>query len=141
MIVLDSDILSLMLWQGAIPSALDRRLSEVSARDVTTTIANFEEQMRGWMKALKAAKTVNEEIHAYQLMNRHLRMYAKLVVLDFNEVAASHYQQLRKQFRRLGMFDLKIAAIAIANHATLVTRNLGDFRQITGLNAEDWTKE
>jgi tRNA(fMet)-specific endonuclease VapC len=35
--------------------------------------------------------------------------------------------------------DLKIAAIAIANNATLLTRNMSDFSQIKELSAEDWT--
>jgi tRNA(fMet)-specific endonuclease VapC len=35
--------------------------------------------------------------------------------------------------------DLKIAAIALANDATLLTRNLSDFRKIPGLRIEDWT--
>lgn len=35
--------------------------------------------------------------------------------------------------------DLKIAAIAIANNAILLTRNLKDFGQIEELQAEDWT--
>ena len=35
--------------------------------------------------------------------------------------------------------DLKIAAIVLANDATLLTRNLGDFRKVPDLKAEDWT--
>lgn len=37
--------------------------------------------------------------------------------------------------------DLKIAAIAIANKALLLTRNLRDFGQITELETEDWIRE
>ncbi len=35
--------------------------------------------------------------------------------------------------------DLKIAAITIVNKAKLLTRNLSDFGQISGLSIEDWT--
>jgi len=35
--------------------------------------------------------------------------------------------------------DLKIAAIVLANGATLLTRNLADFSGIRGLAVEDWT--
>jgi tRNA(fMet)-specific endonuclease VapC len=36
--------------------------------------------------------------------------------------------------------DLKIAAIAIANQSTLLTRNIKDFSQISNLSIEDWTQ-
>ena len=34
--------------------------------------------------------------------------------------------------------DLKIAAIAMANNATLLARNLKDFGKIPTLQVEDW---
>ena len=34
--------------------------------------------------------------------------------------------------------DLLIAIIALANHGTLVTRNLKDFRLVPGLQVENW---
>ena len=34
--------------------------------------------------------------------------------------------------------DLKIAAIVIANEASLLSRNLMDFSKIPGLKVEDW---
>jgi tRNA(fMet)-specific endonuclease VapC len=40
---------------------------------------------------------------------------------------------------RLGTMDLKIAAIARANDATLLTRNTTDFQKVPGLRFEDWS--
>jgi tRNA(fMet)-specific endonuclease VapC len=141
MIVLDSDILSLMLWKGATPSVLDQRLAQVPEHGLVTTIVNYEEQVRGWMSVIARARKMAEEIEAYRRLHGQLNLYRRVVVLDFDEVAATHFQHLRKQFRRLQASDLKAASIALANQATLVTRNLRDFRQIPGLTVEDWTKE
>jgi tRNA(fMet)-specific endonuclease VapC len=51
------------------------------------------------------------------------------------------FQRLRSQRIRIGSFDLKIAAIAIAHDATLLSRNLAVFRKVPGLKVEDWTVE
>ena len=34
--------------------------------------------------------------------------------------------------------DLKIAAIAVAEDATLLSANVSDFQQVPGLRVEDW---
>jgi tRNA(fMet)-specific endonuclease VapC len=36
--------------------------------------------------------------------------------------------------------DLRIAAVAVAHDATLLSRNLSDFSKVPGLRAEDWTE-
>jgi tRNA(fMet)-specific endonuclease VapC len=39
----------------------------------------------------------------------------------------------------VGRMDLRIGAIALEHGATVVTRNLRDFRRIPNLTAEDWS--
>jgi predicted nucleic acid-binding protein len=53
--------------------------------------------------------------------------------------AATVFDQLRqnKKLKKIGRGDLLIAAITLANRATLVTRNLKDFRQVPGLQVEN----
>jgi tRNA(fMet)-specific endonuclease VapC len=46
--------------------------------------------------------------------------------------------RLRTARIRIGTQDLKIASIALADNATLLSANLVDFRQVPGLDVEDW---
>ena len=63
-----------------------------------------------------------------------------LSILPYTEDAATQFEALRKQHRRLSSPDLKIAAITLVNDAILLTQNERDFCNITGLNMEDWTR-
>jgi tRNA(fMet)-specific endonuclease VapC len=45
---------------------------------------------------------------------------------------------LRKELRRVGAMDLKIAAICLVHDAVLLTRNLVDFSKVPGLRVENW---
>lgn len=142
MVVLDTDILSLIEWsESATSQVLRNRFAQHPPAEITTTIISFEEQMRGWTKYLEhKAKKIAQEIEAYRRMRRQLALYGTLRVLDFDEVAAVRYQNLKKAFPRHKRCDLKIASITLVHSATLVTRNLQDFLPIPGLHAEDWTQ-
>ncbi len=66
MIVLDTDCLTFLKYEEA--PAAQHIHAELKQRDeaVTTTIVSFEEQMRGWMAYLKKAKTLAEQVTAYE---------------------------------------------------------------------------
>lgn len=61
-------------------------------------------------------------------------------MLPINTAAATRFDVLRAQpkLRKIGRADLLIASIALAHGATLVIRNLRHFRQIPGLNTDNW---
>ena len=61
-------------------------------------------------------------------------------VIPIDDAAADEFDRMRqnKKLKKIGRADLLIAAIALANRATLVTRNLKDFRQVPGLRVENW---
>jgi tRNA(fMet)-specific endonuclease VapC len=46
--------------------------------------------------------------------------------------------ELNKKGTQIGVYDLQIAAIAIANNLVLVTHNVGEFSRVEGLKYEDW---
>ena len=62
---------------------------------------------------------------------------SEIPVLPFDQPAAETYARL--PFRR-GSFDRLIAAHALALDLPLVSRNLADFADLSGLQVEDWTK-
>ena len=49
-------------------------------------------------------------------------------------------QNLQSNKIRIGTMVLKIASIAIANQAILVSRNIKDFEQVPDLTVQDWTR-
>jgi tRNA(fMet)-specific endonuclease VapC len=143
MVLLDSDHLSVLAWQDS-PAAvrLRARLERHPPEELGTTIINFEEQMRGWMSFLAKARKIKEQIEAYRRLSEQLRLFRSIpLIAEFDEHAAIELQRLKKEHPRLGAMDLKIAAIALARGATLLSRNQRDFRPIVGLALEDWTKE
>jgi tRNA(fMet)-specific endonuclease VapC len=69
-----------------------------------------------------------------------LQHMTRFRVVLFDAVAAAEFDQLRqtKGLKKIGRGDLLIASIALANKATLVTRNLKDYRKVPGLQLENW---
>jgi tRNA(fMet)-specific endonuclease VapC len=140
MFILDTDHLSILEWGGTESLRLQERLAGQPPEEVATTIINFEEQMRGWLAYVARARSLPQQVEAYHRLRRHLDNYRLIPVLDFDERAAAELARLQKGRVRIGTMDLKIAAIALAQGATLLTRNLADFAQVPGLEIEDWTQ-
>lgn len=141
MIILDTDCMSLLQREKILDSSrLRQNLDKFLAEHICTTIISFEEQMRGWLSFVARAKTTDEMIFAYDRLHRSLGNYRTATVLDFDEKAAQEFKSLKSQKIRIGTMDLRIAAIAIANNAILVSRNLRDFEQVPYLTVKDWTK-
>jgi tRNA(fMet)-specific endonuclease VapC len=140
MYILDTDVLTLLEEpEGLAARRLQSKLASVPENQVATTIISYEEQTRGWFALLAKAKTMTAQIGVYRRLNRHLENYRALAVLDFDERAAVEFQQLRAMKLKVGTMDLKIAAVALASSATLLTRNASDFRRIPNLVFQDWT--
>jgi tRNA(fMet)-specific endonuclease VapC len=61
-------------------------------------------------------------------------------VLPFDGDVSARFQEMKARRLRVGTMDLKVAAVALANNALFVSRNLSDFRRVPGLRVEDWTQ-
>ena len=91
------------------------------------------------MAYIARAKSMAQQVRAYQRLRRHLENYRQIPVLEFDEAAADEFQHLRRARIRIGTMDMKIAAIVLSHDATLLSRNLADFSKFPGLKVEDWT--
>ncbi len=140
MYIFDTDHLSFIQRNGQEGKQILARLATINEPTVAVTIVTYEEQVRGRLNFLSKAKTLNEQIFAYQGLQQLVLDYQSIVIIPFDRAAALEHQRLRKAYPRLGNMDLKIAAISLINNATLLTRNKSDFGQIVELQIDDWSK-
>jgi tRNA(fMet)-specific endonuclease VapC len=132
--VFDTDHLSLY---GRSHPLLIAKLNS-SQISLVTTAVNAEEQVRGRLAQVSAAKDGSQLI-AYQLFIETLALLSDFQILPYSEQSYKIYQSLKTQKIRVGTQDLKIASIAMSCSAILLTRNLQDFEKIPGLIIENWS--
>ena len=117
----------------------ERGLGELSADEVVAvSIISVEEQMRGWLAAVAKERRAKRQITAYRELANLFDFFAEFTSSLFDEPAADKFDELRSAKLRLGTMDLKIAAIALVNQATLVPGNRQDFDRVPGLRVENW---
>jgi tRNA(fMet)-specific endonuclease VapC len=139
-LVLDTDVLTIAQY-GSGP--LFERLSaglRAANEAPAATIISFEEQLRGWLAQIARSRRAEQQLAAYRRLQQLLTDFREYEVLPFTPSAYSRFESLRREHRRLGTMDLKIAAIILEQDATLVTRNTSDFAAIRGLRVVDLIK-
>ena len=142
MLVLDSNHLRVLRIPGPKGDQLKAKLI-ADGRDVVTTIINVHEGVKGYFHEINEAKTGLARVAPYANLQGLLEYYSKWIILPFDEAAARQFDDLKKNrnLRRVGAWDLQIAAIALCYGATVLTQNIKDFQDIPGLNVEDWLLE
>jgi tRNA(fMet)-specific endonuclease VapC len=138
MYVLDTDTLSLV-FQGH--PRVAARHSTVPTSEIAIAVVTRIETLQGRFDFLLKAASSVELLRAQQLLNRTEELLTTVpAILPIDASAATEFDRLRpnKKLKKIGRRDLLIAAITLANRATLVTRNLKHFRQVPGLQVENW---
>ena len=115
------------------------RVQSAGSAQVAVSIITVEEQMRGWLAAIRATTTPQARVIAYQRLRMAVEYFASFAVIDYTTKVEVLVSDMRKQGIRIGTQDLRIAAIAIVHGTILVTRNVRDFAQVPGLVIEDWS--
>jgi tRNA(fMet)-specific endonuclease VapC len=138
-IILDTDHITVLRYvEHPRCTALEGRLQSVAGEVVATTVITLEEQMRGWLAEVSRARDVHKQTVAYENLVKLFDFFSGWQIVLFDAHAASEFERLRKQRIRIGTPDLKIASIALAQGALLLSANLRDFRRVPGLRVESW---
>ncbi len=136
MTLLDTDTVSLLLAGN--PKVLGRlRRAE---EDLAITVITKVEILQGRFDSLLKARDGDQLQRAQLWLERTEANLDHWAVVRVNAAAAIEFDRLRqlKTVRKVGRADMLIASIALAHRATLVTRNLRDFRLISGLILDNW---
>jgi tRNA(fMet)-specific endonuclease VapC len=139
MIVLDTDHLSVLFFEEhSQRERLSHRLLAAVDDDVSATVVSLEEQMRGWLNAVKQRADVADQVFVYPRLVQLVDFYSHWAILEFDQQKAEIFKSLRQRKVRIGTADLKIASIALAHDALLLSANLVHFQKVPGLKVEDW---
>ena len=118
-----------------------QRAKTIGGSNISVTTVTLEEQFRGRLAAISRVATQPEKLAiAYKNLRKTLVYFCNVNLLDFDDAAYNCYQNLRQQKIKIGTQDLRIASVALANEAIVVTRNNKDFSKVPNLSLEDWTQ-
>lgn len=133
--VLDTDHLS--LYGRNHPKLITRLIA--AQVQLTTTVINVEEQLRGRLAQVAQAKNGLSRSVAYQRLVETMMLLSDFQILPYDEKSHEIYENFKLQRLRIGTQDLRIASIVIAHKAILLTRNLQDFEKVPNLITENWS--
>jgi tRNA(fMet)-specific endonuclease VapC len=138
-ILLDTNHLTVLKYpEDARHEGLLAKLETSTDQHFAIPVIVVEEQLRGWLAVIHGATKADKLIGAYSRLASLIRFLSSWEIADFDEEAAAHADRLRSNGVRIGTMDLRIAAIALARDATLVTANLNDFSRVPELKVENW---
>jgi tRNA(fMet)-specific endonuclease VapC len=137
MFVLDTNHVSELTYRTAAGLRLLQKL-EAADQDAAVTAITVEESLRGWLAEIRRRTDPRTQIAAYQRLIRQVEVFASWLVLPWDDDAADRFDSLKSLRQQVGTQDLKIACICLAHDATLLTRNLADFKPVPGLRVENW---
>lgn len=136
--LLDNDVLSLHLKGDPATRA---RVAAIPSGQLFVPIVAIEETLRGWLNLIKLADAGKAKVPietAYERLRQAVSDLSAYQTLNYTSAAHEHYLRLKSQKLRVGTRDLRIASIALAHDATLVTRNRRDFDIVPSLQLEVW---
>lgn len=139
MTAFDTDVLTDIAKR--VPEVLTRAAAvPPDERFVPVVVA--EEVLRGQLASVRSAQSGRGRItieQAYAYLEETLRALKVVQMLSYTNVAEALFVAWRTAKIKVGVQDLRIAAICMSHGAKLVTRNARDYGLVPGLNLEVWT--
>lgn len=137
--LLDTDHISVLLRRaGDAHDRLCDRMDRHDEDDFALSVVSLHEQIMG-CNAFIARSRSADVLRDYDLIQELLGLYCPAQLLPFDAAAQSEFERLRSQRIRIGTMDLRIAAAAVVENLTVLTRNTTDFLKVPGVVVEDWT--
>ena len=135
--ILDTDTLS-RLHAGEV--RIQEHKERFDPAEVVTTVITRIEILRGRFEFVLKATDGAQLRKAQDWLRRSEELLSRIAIVPLDATAADQFDNLRqnKKLKKIGRADLLIAAVTLAHGATLVTRNLKHFRQVPGLQVENW---
>ncbi len=135
--ILDTDHVSLILCQHPLV------VGKAAQYSFSITIITVQELFNGWVGRINDPDQINRLPELYSKFWTTIKYLQTVEILNFTPEADALLRQLLKTHQPLRkkrlQKDLRIAAIALSQNATVVTRNQRDFGQVPGLSIVDWT--
>ncbi len=138
MYIFDTDTYSNYLRGNAF---IRQRVSQVPRGSVYLCAITPEEMLRGrldYINQLRSQQPFRLPV-AYDLLLDVVRDLNRAFILRYDNEASRIFHDFPASVKRAGSQDCRIAAVALANHFTVVTSNTTHFAKI-GVACEDWNR-
>jgi tRNA(fMet)-specific endonuclease VapC len=130
--MLDTNICIYIIKQK--PQNVIRRFREAKISEIGVSSITLSELEYGVMKSTKPEQN---RMALAQFM-------APIEIPAYDDAAAQHYGEIRDYLGRqgtpIGSLDMLIAAHALSLNAVLITNNEREFKKVSNLKIENWTK-
>ena len=137
MLVLDTDHLTALGYDSPPGHRLLARLSTAD-QEVVTSAVNVDEQLTGLLAAVHQHKDPAHQMLPYAELVERMEFLTGFTILPWDNEGITLFREMKARKVATGTMDLKIGCVALAHDATVLTRNLVDFRRIPGLRVENW---
>lgn len=131
--LIDTDTLSYFFRNNpVVVEKLDKYLQEYGF--INLSVITYYEVLNGLY--FKDAKKQRKKFEEFVKLNQVLPLTDEVA-----KNAAKVYAQLRKKGKTVGHNDILIASTAATNNMTLITNNAKHFKDIEGLDMDNWSVE